>query len=174
MEGWRLLGYGDSVQREYREAVGGFVSHVRHVLGERLVALAVYGSVARAVARPESDVDVLIVADELPRGPRARRQLVGAAVDEAEAILHRSRPDGWLSVVLKTREEVEQGGPLFYDMTLPDHVEILHDPGRWFASFLGRLRGKMAALGAVRRRDVSGHPYWDLKPDWKPGDVIDL
>ena len=174
MEGSGLVGYVGSVQGEYREVVGPLVSGVRHVLGERLVAVAVYGSVARGVARPESDVDVLIVADELPRGPRARRQLVGAAVDEAEVILHRGRPDGWLSVVLKTREEVDQGGPLFYDMTLPDHVAIMHDPERWLASFLERLRGKMAALGAVRRRDSSGHPYWDLKPDWKPGDVIDL
>jgi len=174
MEGWRLLGYGGTVEHEYREAVAVLVSGVRRVLGERLIALAVYGSVVRGVARSDSDVDVLIVADQLPRGPRARRQLVGAPVDEAEAVLHRSRPDGWISVVLKTREEVEQGGPLFYDMTLRDHIEILHDPEGWFASFLERFRGKMAALGAVRRRDVSGHPYWDLKPDWKPGDVIDL
>ncbi len=36
-----------------------------------------------------------------------------------------------------------------------------------------RLRARMAALGS-RRRSYLGHPYWDLKPDWKPGDVIDL
>ena len=65
---------------------------------------------------------------------------VGRQARVSEAIVHRSRPDGWVSVVLKTREEVEQGGPLFYDMTLPDHVEILHDRERWFASFLERLR----------------------------------
>jgi predicted nucleotidyltransferase len=161
------------MQAEYREAVLSLLDKLGRLLGGRLVSAVVYGSVARGEARPDSDLDVLIVVDDLPQGPRARRALVAPAVDAAESLLQRTRPDGWISVVLKTPVEVERGGPLFYDMTLPGHVDVLHDPDRFMHGFLARLADRMAALGSVRR-STNGHPYWDLKPDWKPGDEIDL
>jgi uncharacterized protein len=161
------------VQPEYRDGVENLLQRSRDLLGDGLVAFVLYGSVAKGRARPDSDVDVLLVVRELPSGVRARRLLVGAAVDEAEAIIRRTRPDGFVSAVLKTPEEVEQGGPLFYDMTVAGEAEILFDPSGFFGRFLDGLRARMAALGS-RRLKYLGHDYWDLKPDWKPGDVIDL
>jgi hypothetical protein len=29
-------------------------------------------------------------------------------------------------------------------------------------------------LGSRRYVDEDGYEYWDLKPDWKPGDVVSL
>ena len=40
--------------------------------GDRLISLAIFGSVGRGAPRPDSDIDVLIVADPLPRGRLAR------------------------------------------------------------------------------------------------------
>ena len=40
--------------------------------GDRLISLAVYGSVGRGTPRPDSDIDILVVADDLPRGRMAR------------------------------------------------------------------------------------------------------
>lgn len=40
--------------------------------GARLLSVAVFGSVARGTPRRDSDVDLLIVADPLPRGRLAR------------------------------------------------------------------------------------------------------
>jgi predicted nucleotidyltransferase len=40
--------------------------------GDRLVSLVVFGSMGRGTARPDSDLDLLVVADDLPRGRRAR------------------------------------------------------------------------------------------------------
>lgn len=53
--------------------------------GTRLVALAVYGSVGRATPRADSDIDLLLVADDLPDGRIAR-------VEEFRAMEDRLRP----------------------------------------------------------------------------------
>ena len=161
------------MREEYREAVTSFVTDLRSTFDHRLVSVVLFGSVADGRARPDSDVDLLLVARDHPSGPRRRRALVAAATDRTEALLHRSVPQAFLSLVLKTPEEVELGGPLFYDMTLPGKAEMLVDRDGYMAGYVRRLRERMTALGSVRR-SLNGHPYWDLKPTWKPGDVIDL
>ena len=42
-------------------AVAAFVERVRSVLGERVVAIRLFGSKARGDADPESDIDILLV-----------------------------------------------------------------------------------------------------------------
>jgi len=49
------LGYED-----YRTFLEAFVQGVRHRLGDRLLAVVLYGSVARGIATPESDIDLLV------------------------------------------------------------------------------------------------------------------
>ena len=44
----------------------------------------------------------------------------------------------------------------------------------FFAAVLDRLRQRLAELGSRRCVDPDGYEYWDLKPDWKPGDVVEL
>jgi hypothetical protein len=48
------------------------------------------------------------------------------------------------------------------------------DPDGFFSGVLARLQARLDALGARRLRDEDGYEYWDLKPDWRPGDVIEL
>ncbi|MEM3955706.1 MAG: nucleotidyltransferase domain-containing protein [Candidatus Bathyarchaeia archaeon] len=43
--------------------------------GDNLVSLVVYGSVARGSARWDSDIDLLIVANALPRSRMERQNL---------------------------------------------------------------------------------------------------
>lgn len=45
---------------------------VEEVYGPRLITLAVFGSVGRGAAGPESGVDLLVIARELPYGRMAR------------------------------------------------------------------------------------------------------
>jgi hypothetical protein len=162
-----LLERYDKLLDELRQAL------IRHY-GERLVAVAVFGSVGRGTPRADSDVDLLIVARDLPRG-RMRRVdeflPVEAAIQPALRAVNPDGPPVMLAPVFKTPEEAEYGSPLFLDMT--EDARLLHDPEGVLARRLDRLRSRLTELGA--RRIWRGNAwYWDLKPDFKPGDIITL
>jgi hypothetical protein len=89
-----------------------------------------------------------------------------AAREVGEALADRIAP---LSL---TPEEAAHTRPFYLGM-LSGHV-LLVDEGGFFAAILHRLRQRLAELGSRRYVDEDGYEYWDLKPDWKPGDVVEL
>ncbi|MCP9469346.1 MAG: nucleotidyltransferase domain-containing protein [Nitrospira sp.] len=147
---------------------------IRQVYGDRLVSVVLYGSVGRGTMRHDSDVDLLIIARDLPRG-RMNRVTEFEAVEAAVAgEVEQARRQGVhteLSPILKTPEEVVAGSPLFLDMV--EDARILYDRDGFFAKRLARLRERLAQLGA--KRLWRGNTwYWDLKPDFQPGEVFEL
>ncbi len=150
------------------------VAACRQHYGDRLVSLVVFGSVARGTVTSDSDVDLLIVANGLPDGrvPRVRDFM---AIERVLAFdLAAARRAGWnveLSPVLKTPAEVEQGSALFLDMT--EDAIFLEDRDRFMQRALERLRARLATLGA--RRVWRGNAwYWDLKPDYRAGEIFEI
>ncbi|MBI4529211.1 MAG: nucleotidyltransferase domain-containing protein [Deltaproteobacteria bacterium] len=142
--------------------------------GDRLVTVAVFGSVGRRSQRHDSDVDLLLICDHLPSG-RMRRiadfQMVEDRVSPFLASLERQGIFTCLSPILKTPAEVERGGLIFLDML--EDARLLYDRDDFFRHFLDRLRSRLRKLGA--RRIWRGNAwYWDLKPDFKPGDIFEL
>jgi predicted nucleotidyltransferase len=150
------------------------VAELRRHYGSRLLSVVVFGSVGRGVPHPHSDLDVLVVARDLPHG-RFRRSAEFAPVEEAlEPTIASLRADGIetrLSPVLKTPEEAAAGSPLFLDFV--DDARILVDVGQTFQHVLDRLKARLNELGARRVR-IGSAWYWDLKPDFKPGEVFEL
>ncbi len=61
------------VQEVKDKDLQALVEHLRRQLGERLVVL--FGSRARGEATEESDWDLLIIVEGLPRSPLARQRL---------------------------------------------------------------------------------------------------
>ena len=142
--------------------------------GDRLVSLVVFGSVGRRTCRPDSDIDVLLLVKKLPRG-RTRRVAEFSKIEEKiEDELHRFRRIGIfieLSPVIKSPIEAKAGSPIFLDMV--EDARILFDRDGFFAKRLEALKRRLKALGA--RRLWSGSAwYWDLKPDYIPGEVFEI
>ena len=144
------------------------------IYGERLVSLVVFGSVGRGTPRPDSDVDLLIIARGLPDGRLRRVEEFSAVEDSLRESLRAWRERGvstCLSPVFKTPKEARQGSPLFLDMV--EDAKILYDQEGFFSILLGVLRERLAQLGA--RRIWRGEAWlWDLKPDYLPGEVFEL
>ncbi len=142
--------------------------------GPRLVSLALFGSVARGTARPDSDVDVLVIAEELPDGRIARASDFREVERSLEPWMHTARRAGLmplLSPVFKTAAEIAQGTPLLLDMI--DDARVLYDREGYLQRALDRLRRRLDELGA--RRIWRGDAWvWDLKPDYVPGEVFEL
>lgn len=142
--------------------------------GDRLVSVAVFGSVGRGTPHADSDIDLLIVAHRLPRGRLGRTDEFRAAEAAVEPLIARAREDGLMtriSPVFKTPEAVEAGSLLFLDMI--DDALILVDRGGFLRGALDRFASRLAALGARRIWRGSAW-YWDLKPHFRPGEVFEL
>ncbi|MFZ5909709.1 MAG: nucleotidyltransferase family protein [Chloroflexota bacterium] len=135
----------------------------RDVYGARLVSLAVFGSVGRGNARPDSDVDILLVVEGLSHW-RMKRVEEFTPVETALG-------DVILSPVLKTPDEIKDGSPLLLDMV--EDAVILYDRGDFLKDTLSSLRARLSHLGAKRiwRGDQW---FWDLKPDYQRGEVFEV
>ena len=76
-----------------------------------------------------------------------------------------------MSPVFKTPAEIEHGSPLLFDMV--EDARILTDRDGYLEAVLGRLRYRLRELGA--RRIWRGNAwFWDLKPDYKPGEIFEI
>ncbi len=163
-----------SLKEGFREIEEALLGEVRRHYGDRLVSLVVYGSVGRGTMRPNSDIDLLIVADGLPSGRIPRVDNFSEVERRLAPLLERFRQQGIsteFSPVFKTPGEAAHTTPLFLDMV--DDAVILHDRDGFFAGVLDRLRSRLATLGS--RRIWRGNAwYWDLKPDYKPGEIFEL
>jgi predicted nucleotidyltransferase len=152
---------------ELRTALDRYIRLLRDRFGENLVSVVLFGSRARGETRPESDVDLLVVVRGLPRRRFERYSGLPDLAREVSAAFAQA-----VAPILLTPEEAQRVKPYYLGM-LSGH-EILHDRDGFFAGVLDRLRQRLAELGSRRHVDRDGHEYWDLKPDWKPGDVVRL
>ncbi len=163
----------------YKDAFYSFIERLQENIIEhykdRLVTIAIFGSVARDTFRPDSDIDILIIADGLPTGRLKRVEEFDEYIERVlEGELYRLYKDGIplrLSPVFKTTEEVGRCSPLFLDMT--ERVKILYDKNDFFTKYLDELREKLKRLGS-RKVPYKGGYYWELKPDYRFGEVIEL
>lgn len=162
--------------RTYEPLLDCFVSLVQEALGDRVVSLILYGSVARGEARPESDVDVLLVLKDAPPVyrdrlrpllPILRRLRQGSCWKDLEA--QGLSPS--LSVIVLSREEADRNRCLYLDML--EDARILVDRENVFQNRLRTLGTRLRELGA-RRVQKNGDRYWDLKPDLTPGEFVTL
>lgn len=134
------------------------------VLTGRLDGIILYGSAARGELGPESDLDLMLVVDEVPvsafeevrqTGPIGRS--VGALiVEEWERAGHYHA----VQVVEATPRAFERPGDLM--LGVAEDGRILFDPRGRVGTSLRRLRARYRRHRVRRRRLAAGDYYWEL------------
>lgn len=160
-----------TVREKFEQVFPFLLRACEETYGDRLLSLVVFGSAGRGTARPDSDLDLVLVASSLPDGRMRRVEEFEAVEKRLPALLPRGVEAPHLSPVFKTPEEVGHGSPLFLDMT--EDARILRDQEGVFGRELDRLRRRLDELGAQRIWRGNAW-YWDLKPDYRPGEVFEL
>ncbi|MCC6014885.1 MAG: nucleotidyltransferase domain-containing protein [Desulfurococcaceae archaeon] len=158
----------------YRTLVESLCRSLQEVLGDRLVSVAVFGSVARGEAREGSDVDLLIVVRGLPRSRFRSLEIFEEAERAVEPLVEEPWSRGYyvdFSPIILDVEEAGRHRPVYLDMVV-DAV-IVYDRDNFLRGVLDELASRLRALGAERRR-VGRLWYWVLKRDYKPGEVIEV
>ncbi len=163
-----------SLVEKYGRLVRSLCRTCAEFYGDRLVSFVVFGSVGRRAMRPDSDIDFLLIADDLPRGRLRRVAEFETVESRVKPQLEEARREGvfaGLSPIFKTPIEVLSGSPLFLDMV--EDSWILYDRDNFFRLELERIRRRLRELGS--RRIWKGNAwYWDLKPDYKYGDEFEI
>jgi len=162
------------LREHFKAVVDAFREACLDFYGERLVSIAVFGSVAKGTMRPDSDIDLLLVVDHLPKGRMPRMREFEAVETHLQPLLDKAARHGvhtTLSPVFKTPQELAYGSLLFLDMT--HTVSILYDRDSKLRKYLDQLSSRLKVLGA-RRIEKGGGYYWLLKPDLKPGEDFTL
>lgn len=123
------------------------VSEIRELLGDSLLGIVLFGSVARGESREGSDLDLLVVLNQ----DRALGRALYSTWDEHFGTTHKSPH------FVHIPGTATDAGSLWME-TAVDGI-ILYDRGGTVSRFLGGIHRLMAS-GKLRRRFVHGHPYW--------------
>ena len=162
------------LRRKINDLVEMIVKACQDVYGNRLLTVAVFGSVGRGTPNPFSDIDLLIVAENLPPGRLSRMEHFNRVEKLVEPRLRELSREGIntsLSPVIKTPPEIHAGSLLFLDMI--EDAAIFYDRDRFFNRYLACLAERLQSLGATRvKRGERWH--WVLKPDYQQGEVFEI
>jgi predicted nucleotidyltransferase len=126
------------------------IAALKQGLGDRLVAVVLFGSRARGEADETSDWDLLLIARHLAPKPFQRHLQLKKMIPAAWR--------GQTTIMAKTPEEFEAYLPSFFLDIALDGI-ILYDSGGYMAARLTRLRRLIQAQGLHRER-VAGSLVW--------------
>ncbi len=155
-----------------------YVEMLKESFGDKLVAVAIFGSLARGKAEfPGSDIDILIVlkgVEGFSLGERINMTMEVekklAKTEEYVRFKEVFRRSPSIQEHVLTPEELKAHPPILLDLTTD--VLILYDTGV-LAQELEKLRRRLKELGAKKVKTGDSW-FWILKPDLKLGEEVEL
>ncbi|MBO3803774.1 MAG: nucleotidyltransferase domain-containing protein, partial [Candidatus Brockarchaeota archaeon] len=144
------------------------VANLFEVLGPKLESIVLFGSLSKGEARPESDVDLLVVARDLPERYGERTEIIREVVSSRsmdEIIIRAWKEKGTytdLDVLLIDSSEAKVTHPFYLDLTRD--CLIIFDKNGLISRKIAEVREKLEKMGAKRFEEPDGSWYWVLSP----------
>ena len=162
------------IKKPYDAIINKLAEALKKKYEENLISIVVYGSVARGEARKDSDIDLLIVADNLPKDRLKRQKEFTEAEKEIIDEVEKLNTEGYhieISPIIKTKTEASKISPLYLDMV--EDAVIIYDKNNFIRKILERMKTQLKTLGSKRIK-MGKKWYWMLKPDYKFGEEIKI
>ena len=172
------LGYGwrESIYPDYRLLMDVLVSGIVDHFMDRLVSIVLFGSLARGDVHKYSDIDLLVVVDDIPKKYGERVRLLAPILEKVS----RYRIKLWsekeiypdIDIILLDRDDASIDHPFYLDLVTD--ALIIYDRDGFMEKRIGEVRNKLTKLGAMKIGLPDGRYYWVLKPGLKWGEVVEL
>jgi len=162
------------IDEPYKTVLSMLLDSLLQIYGDIIISLVVFGSVARGDYKRDSDVDLLLIMEEVRGGISERIKKFELAEDNIQEELDKLFDEGVFisfSPIILSEEEARKFRPIYLDMV--EDAIILYDENGFFESILYRLRERLEELGAERVW-IGNKWYWRLKRDYKFGEVIKI
>jgi len=134
-----------------------------------LESIVLFGSLSKGKARPESDIDLLVVARDLPERYGERTGIIREAMSSRsmdEIIMHTWKEKGTyadVDVLLIDPSEANVTHPFYLDLTRD--CLIIYDRNGLMSRKIADVREKLEKMGAKRFEEPDGSWYWVLSPE---------
>ncbi|MCZ7357584.1 MAG: nucleotidyltransferase domain-containing protein [Candidatus Methanoperedens sp.] len=156
--------------KDHKEILTRFGQSLLKKFGDNLISVVLYGSVARGTAKEESDIDLLII---LKNAPAAYYERLEPVIDiEIKLRKNISGTAPIFSSIILSKEEAMENRNIFLDMI--DDSVILFDKDNFFKNRLKELKNRLIQLGSRKVTLKDNTWYWQLKPDLKAGEILEL
>ncbi|MEM4311411.1 MAG: nucleotidyltransferase domain-containing protein [Nitrososphaerales archaeon] len=164
--------WGDKIlQRDRLPILDLIVARLIEELGPKLRSIVLFGSLARGKAKPESDIDLLVVADSLPERYSERVKIISKVKNFWQLdhlILKLWKEKGIytnLDILLITKEEAGMIHPFYLDMV--DEGILILDKDEIMAKKIKEVKDRLREIGAIKIVEPEGSWYWILPKETK-------
>ena len=174
---WAGYSWREKVGRsEYLPFLEKIVVSIVEGFWEKLVSIVLFGSLASGKTRPESDIDLLVVAESLPESYSDRlklfREIVHEIEDERIKLWREKGVYPLIDPILLTPDEALSTQPFYLDLL--ENSLIIYDRDEFMRRKLEELRKRLNELGSRKVTLPDGSWYWVIKPNARPGEVIEI
>jgi len=162
-------------QGRYGRLIGLASAETLRRFGSSVRSIVAYGSIARGVARKDSDVDLLVIMETTVSLGRRLEAL--SKIESSERVkreldwLYGKGVDTNISFLPLSPKEAEAFPPILLDII--DEGVALFDDG-FYRALVEEKKEALSKLGAKRVFISKDEWFWDLKPKMKLGEVIEI
>jgi predicted nucleotidyltransferase len=158
----------------YKDFLDVILEMLKNKTNDGILSVVLYGSVARGKARPESDIDLLILYDKekINLNKIFPEIIIKPRETEEYKELFEKGIYAEVSPYIVTVEELRENPLILLDIM--DEGIILYEKRDCFRELIKMFKEKLKELGLRKVYLEDGTYYWGLTPDWKPGELVEI